>query len=104
MNGKDVLSVRFAWHPDAVDPYKIAQSGDSISNLAEPARLDTGYKAAIGNNGAISTVQCRTDAGFYFTLTLLLQKSNPADRTHRKDIEKFMRVYFPATVKTLGCA
>ncbi|MFE1879883.1 hypothetical protein [Streptomyces diastatochromogenes] len=103
VDGESALAMRFAWHPDAVDPYKVAQSGDSVSNMAAPARLEGDYKAAVGNNGAIFTVQCRTDIGSYFTLTLLLQKGNPVDRAHRKDIEKFMRAYFPATLKTLGC-
>ncbi|WP_460106933.1 hypothetical protein [Streptomyces sp. YKOK-J1] len=104
VNGKGVLSLRFAWHPDAVDPSRIAQSSDSVSSLGQPARLKTSYETAAGNNGAVSTAPCKTRIGSYFTLSVLLDSSNPVDRSHRADIEKFMRAYFPATVKTLGCA
>ncbi|MEU5537950.1 hypothetical protein [Streptomyces sp. NPDC020362] len=103
VDGKNVLAMRFAWHPDAIDPYEIAQSVNSVSSIKEPARLDTDYETAIGNDGAISTAECRTDIGSYFTLTLLLKNFNSVDRAHRKDIEKFMRVYFSATMETLGC-
>ncbi|MFJ5271351.1 hypothetical protein [Streptomyces sp. NPDC088358] len=104
VDGRVALSMRFAWHPDAVDPLKVAESSDSVSNIGEPARLVSRYEIALGNNGAISTVQCRTDVGSYFTLTLLLEKANPTSRNHRESIEKFIRTYFPVTVKGVSCA
>ncbi|MFI1534398.1 hypothetical protein [Streptomyces anandii] len=57
----------------------------------------------MGTNGAVSTTSCETSGGEYFTLTLQLPQIKLTDGTHRKDIERFMRAYFPATVKTLGC-
>ncbi|MFF7974451.1 hypothetical protein [Streptomyces sp. NPDC007905] len=102
-NGESALSMRFAWHPDAVDPYEVAQAGNSVSSIAEPVRLNATYETTVGNNGAISTARCETSIGSCFTLTVLLEKANPVDRSYRNDIEKFMRAYFPATVGTLGC-
>ncbi|WP_393097707.1 hypothetical protein [Streptomyces sp. LN325] len=104
VDGRVDLSMRFAWHPDEVDPLKVAESSDSVSNIGEPARLESRYKMALGNNGAISTAECRTDIGSYFTLTLLLEEANPTTRDHRAAIEKFIRAYFPDTVKDVSCA
>jgi hypothetical protein len=103
MDGKVALSMRFAWHPDPVNPIELAKSENSVSTLAAPARLASMYETALGNNGAISTAHCKTRVGSYFTLTLLLEKANPTADTSRAPIEKFMRAYFPATVETLGC-
>ncbi|MEV7686507.1 hypothetical protein [Streptomyces bungoensis] len=104
VDGRSALSFRFAWHPDAVDPYEIAQSHDSVSSIEQPTRLNAAYQAAVGNNGAVATTDCETDVGDYFTLTVLLEGTNPVDRSRRKDMERFLRAYFPATVKTLNCA
>ncbi|MGW5100952.1 hypothetical protein [Streptomyces sp. NPDC004100] len=103
VDGEEKLSLRFAWHPDAVDPYQIAKSAASVSSISEPVRLNAEYKMSAGNDGAIATAPCKTGAGTYFTLSIALRKVSPIDQTHRNDIEKFMRVYFPATVGTLGC-
>ncbi|MFI1162193.1 hypothetical protein ACH4UM_00955 [Streptomyces sp. NPDC020801] len=103
MDDQMVLSMRFAWHPDQVNSLQIATSSESISSLTSPVRLASAYETTIGNNGAISTAPCKTDVGSYFTLTLRLATVNPTTDTRRASIEKFMRAYFPATVKTLGC-
>ncbi|MFF9603065.1 hypothetical protein ACF1GY_12340 [Streptomyces sp. NPDC014684] len=103
VDGKGVLSLRFAWHPDAVDPFDIASSGDSVSRIGQPARVKAAYETTVGNNGAVATARCRTRIGSYFTLSALLADSDPVDRSHRADIENFMRAYFPATLATLGC-
>ncbi|MFE3633334.1 hypothetical protein [Streptomyces sp. NPDC059168] len=104
VDGNGVLSLRFAWHPDAVDPFGIAASSGSISSIGQPVRLKAAYATTVGNNGAISTARCESGSGSYFTLSVLLERSDPVDRSHRNDIEKFMRAYFPATLRTLGCA
>jgi len=52
---------------------------------------------------AISTTSCKTEAGSHFTLSVLLEGVNPTRDTYRAPLEDFMRAYFPATVKTLGC-
>ncbi|MDV9170187.1 hypothetical protein R6V09_08535 [Streptomyces sp. W16] len=55
----------------------------------------------MGTDGAISIAKCKTKGGDYFPLQI--PPISLMDHTHRKDIEKFMRAYFPATLKTLGC-
>ncbi|MFJ9198461.1 hypothetical protein [Streptomyces flaveolus] len=103
VNGKTALDLRFAWHDDEVDPVKVAGSVKSVSYLELPERATTYPRTAVGNNGAIATAPCRTKGGAYFTLSVLLKGTNLTDTGYRNDIEKFMRAYFPATVKTLHC-
>ncbi|WP_189703390.1 hypothetical protein [Streptomyces anandii] len=71
--------------------------------MTAPRSITAPYKTVIGTDGAIATTPCKTKGGEYFTLTLQLPQIKLMDQTHRNDIEKFMRAYFPATVKTLGC-
>ncbi|MHB9859752.1 hypothetical protein [Streptomyces sp. YIM S03343] len=74
-----------------------------MSRITDPRRIESGYETIVGTDGAISTTPCKTTGGNYFTLTLQLPQVRQQDRTHRQDIERFMRAYFPATLKTLGC-
>ncbi|MFK4144422.1 hypothetical protein [Streptomyces sp. NPDC004065] len=75
-----------------------------MSGVTAPRRIAASYKAVVGTDGAIATTPCKTKGGEFFTLTLQLPQIKLTDRSHRADIERFMRAYFPATVKTLGCA
>lgn len=81
----------------------LAMDTGSISGIREPQEIDFTYKTIVGTDGAISIAPCETNGGKYFTLTLQVPQIKLMDQTHRKDIEKFMRAYFPATLKTLGC-
>jgi hypothetical protein len=103
VSGKTALDLRFAWHDDQVDPVEVAGSVKSVSYLELPERATTYPRMAVGNDGAIATAPCRTQGGSYFTLSVLLKGTNPTDTGYRDHIEKFMRAYFPAVVKTLGC-
>ncbi|MFI8949187.1 hypothetical protein ACIGO6_22045 [Streptomyces sp. NPDC053750] len=103
VDGKAALDVRFAWHSDLVDPLEIANSVQSVSQLQMPERVTENPDMVLGNDGAIATTSCHTKGGAYFTLSVLLKQGNPTDAGHRRDIDKFMRAYFPATVKTLHC-
>ncbi|MGV9288787.1 hypothetical protein [Streptomyces sp. NPDC003719] len=103
VGGEVVLRLRFAWHSGAIDPLQVSKSIHSVSNLAVPERVDSSEELVIGNDGAISTTSCRTDAGSHFTLSVLLEGVNPVRDTYRAGLENFMRVYFPATVRTLRC-
>ncbi|MER7494891.1 hypothetical protein ABT033_20055 [Streptomyces pharetrae] len=100
---KAVLSMRFAWHPDEIDPLKVAESVQSVSNLLSPRRVDSSPGIVVGDNGAIATAPCRTTEGSYFTLSVLQEEGASAFDGRSVDIEKFMRAYFPATVRTLSC-
>ncbi|MEV7126558.1 hypothetical protein [Streptomyces sp. NPDC093260] len=81
----------------------LAKGTGTVSGVTDPRPLSSPYPTLVGTDGAISTAPCRTKGGNYFTLTLQLPRIELTDRTHRKDIEKFMRAYFPATLETLGC-
>jgi len=102
--GRDpVLDFRFSWDDMARDLMYLAADTGSVSGIREPREIDFTYKSIVGTDGAISIAPCKTNGGKYFTLTLQVPQISLMDHTHRKDIEKFMRAYFPATLKTLGC-
>lgn len=104
LSGPDpVLDFGFSWDPNATDLMYLAQGAGSVSHVTDPRAIDFTYKTIVGTDGAISTTPCKTKGGKYFTLTLQVPQIGLMDQTHRKDIEKFMRAYFPATLKTLGC-
>ncbi|MEV6496442.1 hypothetical protein [Streptomyces prunicolor] len=104
LSGRDpVLDFGFSWDPNATDLMYLAQGAGSVSHVTDPHAIDFTYKTIVGTDGAISTNPCKTNGGKYFTLTLQVPRIGLMDQTHRKDIEKFMRAYFPATLKTLGC-
>ncbi|MEU6403589.1 hypothetical protein [Streptomyces sp. NPDC046985] len=99
-----VMRFRFSWDEEASDLTYLATGTGSVSGVTDPRSVTSPYKTLIGTDGAIATTPCKTKGGNYFTLTLQLPQVRITDRSHRKDIEKFMRSYFPATVRTLGCA
>jgi hypothetical protein len=104
LSGSEViLSFRFSWRPVETDLMYLAKNTGSVSGIRDPRSITFTYKTVVGMDGAISTTSCKTKGSNYFTLTLQLPQIKLTDQTHRKDIEKFMRAYFPATVKTLGC-
>ncbi|MFI6618681.1 hypothetical protein [Streptomyces sp. NPDC050528] len=104
LSGRDpVLDFQFSWDDTARDLMYLAKDTGSVSGIREPRAIDFTYKTIVGTDGAISIAPCKTNGGKYFTLTLQVPQISLMDHTHRKDIEKFMRAYFPATLKTLGC-
>ncbi|MER6470222.1 hypothetical protein [Streptomyces collinus] len=103
-SGDDViLRLHFSWRTVATDLMYLAKDTGAVSGITEPRSVSSRYKTLIGTDGAISQAPCRTKGGNYFTLTLQLPKIKPGDSAHRGDIERFMRAYFPATLRTLGC-
>jgi hypothetical protein len=104
LSGPDpVLDFGFSWDTNATDLMYLATGSGSVSHVTDPRAIDFAYKTIVGTDGAISIAPCKTKRGSYFTLTLQLPQVKLMDQTHRRDIEKFMRAYFPATIKTLGC-
>ncbi|MEU7424452.1 hypothetical protein [Streptomyces sp. NPDC040750] len=103
--GKDaVLDFHFWWTDGPTDfKYMTAETG-SVSRVNNARKIEFRYPAVAGTDGAIATAPCKTRRGNYFTLTLQLPLIKVTDRSRRGDIERFMRVYFPATVATLGCS
>ncbi|MGW0191197.1 hypothetical protein ACWDV7_36525 [Streptomyces sp. NPDC003362] len=103
-DGETAIRLRFAWHSDRIDPLKVANSTSSVSQLEVPERVEISEgRAVVGNSGTIATTACKTEGGSYFTLSVLLEGVNTTADTYRSSLEKFMRAYFPATVKTLSC-
>ncbi|MGV9424730.1 hypothetical protein ACWDO7_10650 [Streptomyces sp. NPDC003656] len=99
-----VMRLRFSWDSGAADLMHLASDTGDVSRVSSPRYVTANsYTMLGGTDGAISQAPCKTKTGNYFTLTLQLPQIKLADQTHRNDIEKFMRVYFPATVGTLGC-
>ncbi|MFB7757387.1 hypothetical protein ACFC18_48725 [Streptomyces sp. NPDC056121] len=96
------LRFQFSWHPDSIDPLKFASPDDTVTGLWDPARMRLADSAAIGDNGAISTTRCKGGKGTHFTVALKLTQEGSVPHL-RSDIEKFMRAYMPATMKTVGC-
>ena len=104
LEGSDpVLEFRFSWEETEADLMYLALDAGTVSRITEPRTINFTYKTIVGTDGAISTTPCKTKGGDYFTLTLQVPQIGLMDQTHRKDIERFMRAYFPATLKTLGC-
>ncbi|WP_043676803.1 hypothetical protein [Streptomyces xylophagus] len=104
LSGRDpVLEFSFSWDNTARDLMYLATDTGSTSGIRQPRGIDFTYKTIVGTDGAISIAPCKTKRGNYFTLTLQAPQMPLTDQTHRKDIERFMRAYFPATLKTLGC-
>ncbi|MEU1708258.1 hypothetical protein ABZ478_23265 [Streptomyces sp. NPDC005706] len=99
------MRFRFSWDADEADLMYLAKDTGKVSGVNAPRYLNGApYKTLVGTDGAISQAVCKTKAGGYFTLTFQLPQVKLTDQSHRNDIEKFMRAYFPATVKALGCA
>ncbi|MBP2049640.1 hypothetical protein J2Z21_002571 [Streptomyces griseochromogenes] len=82
----------------------MAEETGSVSRVTDAREINFKYETLVGTDGAVAAARCKTKTGDHFALTLQLPQIEPTDQSHRKDIEKFMRAYFPATVKTLGCA
>lgn len=82
----------------------MAAEAGSVSHVTGARKINAPYEAFVGTDGALAAVPCKSRQGDHFALTLQLPQANPKDDSHRKDIETFIRAYFPATVKTLGCA
>lgn len=101
---EEVLVLFFYWTdtaPKVTEPdydtsgFQVVRNTEAVSGL--------GDTAIVGANGAVATTPCRVGDKEHFTLKLFLPQVGPADAGHREDIERFMRAYFPATVKTWNC-
>ncbi|MFJ9868601.1 hypothetical protein [Streptomyces sp. NPDC101165] len=104
LSGKDpVVKLHFWWADGPVNLRYMAEETGPVSGVTNAREIDFEYKAVVGTDGAVAAARCKSKAGDHFALTLQLPQIKLTDQTHRKDIEKFMRAYFPATVKTLGC-
>jgi hypothetical protein len=102
--GEQVMVLFFYWTDGAPKVTEPDYDTSGFQVLTETRPVDLGDGAVVGKNGAVVTTPCRTaEGGKHFTLKLYLPQVAPPDPGHRADIERFMRAYFPATVKTLDC-
>ncbi|MFF3632740.1 hypothetical protein [Streptomyces sp. NPDC002250] len=105
MSGDDpAIKLHFWWVDGQVDLKYMTERTGGVSRVANARKIDFAYDTLVGNDGAVAATQCTSKAGDHFALTVQFPGINLTDQSHRTDIEKFMRAYFPATVKTLGCA
>ncbi|MEU2057011.1 hypothetical protein [Streptomyces bungoensis] len=99
-----VLRLHFWWADGPANLRYMAEETGSVSHVTSARKVNASYEVLVGTDGAVAAAQCKSRKGDHFALTLQLPQVKPGDNSHRKDIETFIRAYFPATVKTLGCA
>lgn len=97
------MEFNFYWTPDAPKLAHRSEFDPIFADVSQWRKASIGDEAVIGTNGAIVSSSCITDRGRYFTLKLHLPQASILDEGNRAEVEKFMRAYFPATVKTLNC-
>ncbi|MFI2374980.1 hypothetical protein ACH5AO_07925 [Streptomyces sp. NPDC018964] len=97
------MEFNFYWTSDAPGLAQRSEFDPVLKDVSQGRKANIGEEAVIGRNGAIVSASCITDRGRYFTLKLHLPQASILDEANRAKVEKFMRAYFPATVKTLNC-
>ncbi|MGX1132511.1 hypothetical protein RKD49_004701 [Streptomyces glaucescens] len=102
-SGQPVMELRFYWSMDAPNMADRSRYDSFFRHVAEWRPIKLGNEAIVGTNGSIVSAPCESGRNKYFTLKMHLPEASITDYGRRKDIEKFMRAYFPATVKTLSC-
>ncbi|MEV5309658.1 hypothetical protein [Streptomyces sp. NPDC052610] len=102
-DGRPILELFFYWTSDAPKLAGRSEYDSVFEDVSQGRPVDLADEAIVGTNGAIVSTPCKTDRSAHFTLKLHLHEAKITDEGRRKDIEKFMRAYFPATVKTLSC-
>ncbi|WP_151775544.1 hypothetical protein [Streptomyces abyssomicinicus] len=81
----------------------LARSGPTIGLFDPHPVQGIGDQAVVANDGAIASTSCRDSAGAdNFTLALKMAEG-PMEPHRERDVERFMRAYMPATVKSLNC-
>ncbi|MDH6224654.1 MULTISPECIES: hypothetical protein [Streptomyces] len=81
----------------------LARSGPTIGLFDPRPVRGIGDQAVVANNGAIASTRCLDSAGAD-NFTLALKMAEGPMKPHReRDVERFMRAYMPATVKSLNC-
>jgi hypothetical protein len=100
---KEVLQLYFSSGGGQPDLMALARSGPAFG-LFDPRPVHgIGERAVLANDGAIAVAPCR-DAGGADSFLLALKMTNSPVTPHReRHVERFMRAYMPATVKSLHC-
>ncbi|MGW0930899.1 hypothetical protein [Streptomyces sp. NPDC002644] len=100
---KEVFQLWFSAGGGKPDLMALARNGPTIG-LFEPRPVrGIGDQAVLANNGAIASKSCRDPGGAdNFTLALKMAEG-PMKPGRERDVERFIRAYMPATVKSLNC-
>jgi hypothetical protein len=103
VNGKKALSLWFARGGEASDLMGLAENSPVVGLTSPHAVRGIGQEAAVGRDGALVTTPClHADGTSHLTLGLRLSHGSTVENRER-DVERFMRAYMPATVKSLNC-
>ncbi|MET8577531.1 hypothetical protein [Streptomyces sp. NPDC005012] len=103
VDDKEVVQLWFSAGGGKPDLMKLARSGPTIG-LFEPHPVKgIGDDAVLANDGAISIASCRDTGGAESFLLALKMADGPMKPGRERDVERFMRAYMPATVKSLNC-
>jgi hypothetical protein len=85
------------------DLMALARSGPSIGLFDPHPVQGIGEQAVLANDGAIASTPCRDSGGADSFLLALKMAEGPMKPDRERDVERFMRAYMPATVKSLNC-
>ncbi|MFD5447645.1 hypothetical protein [Streptomyces sp. NPDC127100] len=97
------MEFHFYWTSNAPGFAQRSEFDSIFVDVSQWREASIGDEAIVGRNGAIASTSCLTARGQHFTLKLHLPQASILDEGNRTKVEAFMRVYFPATVKTLRC-
>ncbi|MEU6160839.1 hypothetical protein [Streptomyces sp. NPDC047130] len=98
------LSLWFARGGAAPDLMELARNSGVVGLVAPRPVQGIGQQAAVGRDGALATTRCRDAAGgTHFTLGIKFHRGAATTANRERDVERFMRAYMPATVKSLNC-
>jgi hypothetical protein len=102
-DGKPILRLHFYFSTAAPGFAGRSRDDPVFEDVAQWRPVDIAEEAVVGNNGAIVSGPCVVGRNTDLIVELNLPEANITDESRRKDIEKFMRAYFPATLETLNC-
>lgn len=100
---KKVFQMWFSSGTGSPDLMALARSGPTFG-LFDPRPVHgIGERAVLANDGAIAVAPCRDSGGADSFLLALKMTDSPVTPRRERHVERFMRAYMPATVKSLHC-
>ncbi|WP_077796761.1 hypothetical protein [Streptomyces sp. JHA26] len=102
-SGKRILELHFYYSTASPEFAGRSKYDPVFRDISQWKSVNIADEAIVGNNGAIVSGSCVVGRNTDLIIEMRMPEVNIMDESHRKDIEKFMRAYFPATVKTLHC-
>ncbi|MEU3557082.1 hypothetical protein [Streptomyces fragilis] len=100
---RKVAQLWFSSGGGSPDLMALARSGPTFG-LFDPRPVHgIGERAVLANDGAIAVAPCRDSGGADNFLLALKMTDSPVTPRREHHVERFMRAYMPATVKSLHC-